>query len=101
MILEEGETLVLALFENLVADLVEGEGHLLVFRVGEVVLAAEVALLLVGDDLAHQLDGGIVSAAVASPSGRDRHGREGFAVDDIVGHLRMAQQATQGQRDEV
>ena len=64
VVLEEGEVLEVVVFKDFVGELVQGQGHLLVLLVGEVVAGVEVALLLGRDDLLHHIDGGIVLAAV-------------------------------------
>ncbi len=64
VVLEEGEVLELAVFEDLFGHFVEGEGELGVFVYAEVVVRVEVASFLGGNDVAHEFDGGIVLARI-------------------------------------
>ena len=84
VILQEGEVLEVVVLKDLLGELVEGEGHLLVLLVGEEVALIEVAHLLGLYHLAHHVHGGIVLAAVLALLLGDDHFLHGIvALDEL------------------
>ena len=63
----------LALLAGLGSILVHGEDHALVAVVAEVIVAAGVVGVAAGDDLLHEVHGGIAAPLVALASGMDNH----------------------------